>query len=362
MTVPELFEAILPPIVGATVVTLVLAPLLRVWAVHIGLVDRPDHGHKRHQRPVPTVGGIILLPAQVVAIEVAIAVNATVAAELGAIRGWLYGGGAIVMAVGVVDDFRPLGPTLKIVAQLLAGACLLAAGLVVDRLWLPFAGEVMIGAAGIVVTLVWVVVLCNAVNFIDGVDGLASGVSLIAAVTLGVIAGLYANPGQLVVTSALVGFTSAFLVFNRPPARLFLGDSGSMQLGYFFAIVSLLVPFKSFTAAALYLPLIALALPLLDVLASVARRGLSGHPLWRGDRYHLFHLLSRLGWSERRILVLFYALGIVFGGLTIAMYFGDRRVVSLLLGLFMVVVLAATPILLRLLRRRRGRRTPREHG
>jgi UDP-GlcNAc:undecaprenyl-phosphate GlcNAc-1-phosphate transferase len=215
----------------------------------------------------------------------------------------------------------------------------------VELLTVPFR-SVHIGDFSVVITVLWVVVLTNAINLIDGLDGLAGGVSLIGAICLLVIGQLYQAGPELVFVLVLIGFLSLFLYYNRYPARIFLGDSGSMQIGYYFAVFSLILPVKSFTAAALYVPLLALGVPLMEILSSMVRRIITGQNIMQADRRHLFHYLSLVGFTRRQVVVIFYSLAVIYGFFAIAMFYWDRLVVFGSLVFFMVVIFAVFFILL----------------
>jgi UDP-GlcNAc:undecaprenyl-phosphate GlcNAc-1-phosphate transferase len=143
----------------------------------------------------------------------------------------------------------------------------------------------------------------------------------------------------------MIGFLLPFLYFNRHPARIFLGDSGSMQIGYYFAALSLIFPIKSFTFTAFFVPFLALGVPVLETVSSVIRRLLSGKSVMQADRRHLFHYLALAGWSPRTVVYLFYLLSVVFGCFALAMFIWDRRLTLGFLVLFMVVILTLFYIL-----------------
>jgi UDP-GlcNAc:undecaprenyl-phosphate GlcNAc-1-phosphate transferase len=171
-------------------------------------------------------------------------------------------------------------------------------------------------------------------------------VSLIASIVLAVIGNLYGIGSVLALASVQAGFLVVFLYYNRFPARVFLGDSGALQIGYYFAVMSLLVPIRSYTAAALYVPLLTLAVPLLEAGMSFVRRLVAGRSVMQADRRHIFHLLAMAGLSPRRIVLVFYALSTVFGLFALGMFYLNRLWVLGFLVLFMVVIFILFLILL----------------
>jgi UDP-GlcNAc:undecaprenyl-phosphate GlcNAc-1-phosphate transferase len=218
-------------------------------------------------------------------------------------------------------------------------------------------GEVEIGTASLFITVGWVVVVTNAINLIDGLDGLAGGVSLIACATLILIGVLREVGWGLVLLISMAGFLIPFLYYNRYPAKIFLGDSGSLQIGYYFAAFSLLVNFKSLAASALFIPLLALGVPLIETMTSFSRRLATGRNVMTADRRHIFHYLALAGLSRRGVVLVFYSLGIVFGLFALAMlYWSKLLVLGILLGFMIAIMLAFYMMVTRLPARLRSSR------
>ena len=330
-------EVIIGGILLSAVVAVVSLPAVIRLAHRYDLLDHPGL-HKRHKRPVPVLGGLGLFLSVWVPVGLAVLLLPGRFSDLAGSLLYIFLGAVLVFMVGFSDDLRPLTAWTKLVAQVAAGLILYVGGLSIDPITIPFYGSVHIGQLSVVITIAWVVGLTNAINIIDGLDGLASGVSLIGAVTLAVVGALYQVGSVLVFAYVLIGFLAVFLYFNRYPARIFLGDGGSLQIGFYFAVISLLVPVKSFTAAALYLPLLALAVPLMEAVVSIVRRLISGHNVMKADRRHLFHYLALAGLTPSQVVRVFWALSVVFGLFALAMFFWNRLLVFGLLVLFMVVI------------------------
>jgi UDP-GlcNAc:undecaprenyl-phosphate GlcNAc-1-phosphate transferase len=309
-----------------------------------GLLDQPGQ-HKRHKKPTPFLGGVALFAVSWIGILVFALIAPEFRSEFGSSLFYIFVGALIILLVGLSDDLSPLSAWVKLAAQVAAGLVLYLGGLNVELLSTPF-GSIEIGGFSVLITVLWVVMLTNAINLIDGLDGLAAGVSLIAAVTLLIVGRLYEVGTVLIFIVVLIGFLIPFLYFNRYPARIFLGDSGSMQIGYYFAVFSLMFPFKSYTTAALYVPLLALGVPIVEVLSSFFRRLFSGKNIMKADRRHLFHYLALMGFSPRRIVLIFYLLAIGYGLFALAMFFWNRLIVFGFLVFFMVVIFAVFFILL----------------
>jgi UDP-N-acetylmuramyl pentapeptide phosphotransferase/UDP-N-acetylglucosamine-1-phosphate transferase len=218
-------------------------------------------------------------------------------------------GGALAMHIlGLVDDVRPMRARWKFLAQIAIACGVFIAGLRVTTLSLPFVGVVDLGSVvGMLFTVVWFVGITNAFNLIDGLDGLAAGAALFALTTMFVVASLNGLVGAATVTIILAGATAGFLFFNFHPASIFLGDSGSLFVGFMLAGIGLLGSQKSPTVIAVAIPVVSLGLPVLDTTLAVARRFLRGQPIFTADRAHIHHRMLSLGHSPRRVALLLYS-------------------------------------------------------
>ncbi len=322
--------------------------LLVPFIIRVGhkynLLDLPGN-HKRHVRPTPILGGVALFGATWLTVGISYAIFPDLYSELSGTIFYIFLGAMMILLVGLSDDLKPLSAWVKLTAQVAAALLLYQGGLKVELVSIPFR-SIDIGSFSIVLTVLWVVVLTNAINLIDGLDGLAAGVSLIGAVYLMAIGQLYHVGAVLVFILVLIGFLSLFLYYNYYPAKIFLGDCGSQQIGFYFAVFSLMVPLKSFTATALYVPLLALGVPLMEILSSMVRRLARGKNIMQADRRHLFHYLSLMGFSRPQVVIIFYLLAVIYGLFALAMFYGNRLIVFGFLVLFMVVIFAVFFILL----------------
>jgi UDP-GlcNAc:undecaprenyl-phosphate GlcNAc-1-phosphate transferase len=282
--------------------------VVREFARRAGLVDPCDE-RKVHVNPVPRIGGVAIVLAFAVAMTAIIGlfgqhVLATNARGLATV----IGGALAVHLLGLVDDIRPMRARWKLLAQIAIACGVYAAGLRVTTLSLPVAGIVDLGTVvGMVFTVVWFVGITNAFNLIDGLDGLAAGAALFALTTMFVVASYNGLVGAATVTIILAGATVGFLCFNFHPASIFLGDSGSLFLGFMLAGIGLLGSQKSPTVIAVAIPIVSLGLPVLDTTLAVARRFLRGQPIFSADRAHIHHRLLSLGHSPRRVALLLYS-------------------------------------------------------
>lgn len=288
--------------------------VVREFARRAGLVD-PCSERKVHVHPVPRIGGVAIVLAGALAMFATLAIFGTHAIERDA-RGLatVIGGALAVHIVGLIDDVRPMRARWKLLAQIIIACSVFAAGLRVTTLSLPFVGTVELGlVVGMLFTVIWFVGITNAFNLIDGLDGLAAGAALFALTTMFVVASLNGLVGAATVTIILAGATVGFLCFNFHPASIFLGDSGSLFLGFMLAGIGLLGSQKSPTVIAVAIPIVSLGLPVLDTTLAIVRRFLRGQPIFTPDRAHIHHRLLSLGHSPKNVALLLYAACAVLG-------------------------------------------------
>ena len=346
-------------------VALPLTPLVMRWATAMGWLDQPL-GRKAHAAPVAMLGGVALFASVALGLALAAPFSPPVrAAAWGSGSLAVLGGGAAAMvALGLWDDLRDMRPLVKLGWQLIIAAGTWALGFRVGMVELPFG--LMIDSQEVVsllVTVVWITVVTNAFNLMDGMDGLTAGIGIVAALTVFLLANVYGATVPVIGSLALAGASAGFLRFNLPPARIFLGDAGALGIGYAIAVLSLASYQKSPTAVVLIVPLLILGLPLVDIFGAFARRltdhvrehGLHDlhpmrvvHALFTGDRGHIHHLLLRSGWSVPRVLVTLYAIS---GGLAVLGMWTRQASAGVRWGLF-VSLLALGYSAVRMLERR----------
>jgi UDP-GlcNAc:undecaprenyl-phosphate/decaprenyl-phosphate GlcNAc-1-phosphate transferase len=299
-------------------VVLVLTPGVGRFARILGVVDQPGETRRVHTVPVPRLGGIALL------LGIFVPALAFLTLE-GAYRGILLGA-AIATTVGAIDDFRGLPWWGKLAGQVAAGSVAVGFGVTVDRFTFPGFGsqELPEWAAG-AATIVWVVAIMNMVNFLDGMDGLAAGVCAIAGSTFAVIGLSLGAPDAALLSAIVAGACFGFLHHNFYPARIFMGDSGALLLGFLLATVSIQGLVKTAALATLVLPLLVLAIPIIDTSFVFAKRLKYRQPLYEADRTHLHHRFMNIGFSQKRAVVYMYAWCGVLAGAALATRFLPPR-------------------------------------
>jgi UDP-GlcNAc:undecaprenyl-phosphate/decaprenyl-phosphate GlcNAc-1-phosphate transferase len=277
----------------ALLVVILLTPAVGGMARWLGVVDRPGQERRVHVRPVPRLGGLALF--------LGILVPALAFLDIeGEMRGLLLGA-AVATTVGAIDDFRGLAWWQKLSGQIAAAAIPTMFGIWVQRFTFPVLGVHELEAwLGVPLTIAWIVALMNMVNFLDGLDGLAAGVCLIAGVTFSVIALSLDKPDAAIVSAIVAGACLGFLRHNFYPARIFMGDSGALLLGFLLATVAVQGLLKTAALATLVFPLLILAVPIIDTSFVVAKRIKYRRPLYLADRTHLHHRFVNIGFSQRR--------------------------------------------------------------
>jgi UDP-GlcNAc:undecaprenyl-phosphate GlcNAc-1-phosphate transferase len=285
---------------GAFAIVVLLTPAVGGMARMLGVVDRSEGGRRAMPRGVPRLGGLALF----LGIFVPALAFLPLSHEM---RGILLGA-AVATTVGAVDDFRGLRWWEKLGGQIGAAAIPCYFGVWVHNFTFPLLGrEVLPTAVGVALTIAGIVAVMNMVNFLDGLDGLAAGVCAIAAASFCLIDLALQRPAAAILTATVFGACLGFLRHNFYPARIFMGDSGALLLGFTLAAVSVQGLLKTAALATLVLPLLVLAVPLLDTSFVVAKRLKHGRPVYVADRHHLHHRFEAIGFSDRRAVVYLYA-------------------------------------------------------
>jgi len=310
---------------AALVVSVLATPLVRKFAVRWRLGDKPN-GRKIHPDAIPHLGGVALLLG--VLAGIAIATDAHSTFLLKALPATL-----LVVLLGLVDDTRNLAPRPKLVVQVIAAAALVAVGF---RLFTGVGVFDSTSIAAVLLSLLFIVGMLSSVNLIDGHDGLAAGVALIASSAFAVIGVIDGAAGVTAASLAIAGACLGFLLFNFPPARIFMGDTGAMLLGMTLAQVACLITMRSPSLETFAAVLLVLGVPILDTLLAVARRLATRAPLFAADHLHIHHVLRDAGLSPRKTLLVLYGLQACLAGLGIAAATG--RVLPVIVGLGLVVV------------------------
>ena len=307
-------------------------PAVRVLAFIIGAIDVPLDRRRMHKRPIPRIGGLAIF----ISFVVTTIVFCGTSAELWSI--WI--GGAILVVIGILDDVFRLPALVKLAVQIGAAFVPVAYGVTIDNI--SFGGHyIVFGSWGIPITVLWIVGLTNAINLIDGLDGLACGVSAICSSSLFFVILLTGDVASALIVAILAAACFGFLPFNKNPARIFMGDTGALFLGYTLAIISISGVFKLHTLIAFLVPMAIFALPILDTGFAFFRRLRHGKSPFEADRGHLHHRLVDMGFTQKNAVRILYAITALLGLVAVVFTYAiskEARIIKALLVLLAAIV------------------------
>lgn len=325
-------------------VATVLTPLVLRVALARGLYDVPNE-RKVHSRPIPRLGGIAIVTGFFAPVTGLLLVDAGLTSFLTSSHTQLVGlyvGGLLVAILGLYDDLLGADAKKKFVVQIGVAILMWVLDYRIELISNPFGGQFELGYLSLPVTVFWFVGVMNAVNLIDGLDGLAGGIGLISVSTLMVLALMGGNVLAGLMCACLAGALVGFLFFNFNPAKIFMGDTGSLFLGFVLAAFSISTSAKGSTAIALTVPILALALPIVDTMLAIGRRMKANRPIFSADQEHIHHRLLKAGFSHRGAVLVLYAVAGMLAGFALLSRVTSQPVAGLVLlaaGLFLFVLL-----------------------
>lgn len=320
--------------VTAFIFALLLTPVVKKFAVWVGAVDAPNH-RKVHTRIMPRLGGLAIFAAFVAAFFIISPAFDQYNVKM--VVGLLIGA-TIIVFIGALDDKYDLSPKVKLLGQVIAASVVVACGVQIDLVNAPFGdSSIDMGWLSIPLTIFWIVGVTNAINLIDGLDGLAAGVSGIATATILVMALIMGNVTVVLISVLLLGSIIGFLFFNFHPAKIFMGDSGALFLGFTLATLSIL-GFKQVTFVSFVIPLLILGVPLSDTFFAIVRRIMNRTPISVADKSHLHHCLLQLGFSHRKTVLIIYGISILLGSAAVLLSQTELWVAVIILAVILVVI------------------------
>jgi UDP-GlcNAc:undecaprenyl-phosphate/decaprenyl-phosphate GlcNAc-1-phosphate transferase len=296
----------------AFLLAVLLTPVVSQAAWLAGVVDASRDERRLHDRPTPLLGGLAILGA--------IAIPSV---ALGHNHGFwgIIAGATLMSALGALDDIRPLHPGAKMLGIVLIAAIPASLGVTIDHVTLPLLGAFDLGFWQYPLTVLWIVAIANIVNFIDGLDGLAAGFCAIASLTFAILSASLGHVDAAAISAIVAGAAFGFLIFNFNPATIFMGDSGSLMLGYLLAALSIQGVLKTAAAVSLVFPLVILALPILDTSFVILKRLKYRQPIYQADRWHFHHRFANIGFSQRRTAIYLYGWCCSLSALALAVRF-----------------------------------------
>lgn len=322
--------------------SVLLTPLVKKIAVHVGAVDRPDNKRKVHHKIMPSMGGLAMFFAFLIGYMLFAPKTTQMLSVLI--------GSFVIVITGIIDDIKPLPVLPKLIGQIIAASIVAFYGNIVFDDMQIFGIQFQFGAFAAPLAMLFIVAIINAINFADGLDGLAAGTSTIYFIAIAIIGYIMNKLGGLDVILCLImiGSCLGFLTYNFAPASVFMGDTGSMFLGFIISIIALL-GFKTATITSLIIPLLLLFVPIIDTILAIGRRTIKGESIGAADRQHLHHQLLKRTESTAKTVLLMYGINILFACVSVFYTLGDKKfsmiLYLILLILFLVLVLK-TDILL----------------
>ena len=331
---------VLKIVILVMIVTSLFFPIVRWIAKHVGALDYPNE-RKVHKQPMPLLGGLMMFFGFLFGYMFFAPQNTQMLSILIA--------GFIVILTGMIDDIKPLKAREKLIGQVIAALIVTFYGNILLNDITFFGFYFDFGVFAYPLTIIFIIALMNCINFIDGLDGLACGISTIFFATIGIIAFIMHNIGSLeiTITFIMLGACLGFLIFNFNPAKIFMGETGSMFLGFMIAVVCLM-GFKAVTLTSLVVPMLILAIPILDTLFAIIRRLIHKKPIYVADKQHLHHQLLNKKFSQRTTVLIIYAVSILFSLASIFYILKDRKagiIIYIFLMLLITWVVLTTNIL-----------------
>lgn len=312
-------------------ISTLLVPIAKKIAFHVKAIDLPNE-RKVHSKPTPRLGGLAIFFAF-------LAGYALFAQNMKEMLG-IFMGGMVLFLVGFIDDINPLSAKYKLLGQIAAASVTVYYGKVILQEVSAFGIYMNFGDFSPIVTVLFIVGIINAINLIDGLDGLSSGISSIYFITILVIGLLTGkiNGLEVMISSIMLGAVLGFLVHNFHPAKIFAGDSGAMFMGYMIAIVALL-GFKNVTLTSLIVPVLILAIPVIDTLFAIIRRFLAGKSIGEADKEHIHHQLLNMRFSTRTTVLIIYGINILFSLVSIFYVIGNTKQAIILYTILMIILI-----------------------
>ncbi len=296
-------------LVSAMLISFILTPVVKSLAQKMGAIDVPKDGRRMHDHPIPRMGGLAIFLGFLLSALVFVPMS-------GPMRGMLLGG-VIIVILGILDDIYALPALPKLIVQIVAATVAVESGNVIQVLSNPnvFSADPYwsLGALSVPVSVIWIVAITNAVNLIDGLDGLAVGVATISSLTMLVIAMLVSDSLVALTMAALAGGCIGFMPYNLNPAKIFMGDTGSTFLGFILATVSIQGLFKFYTIISFAVPFLMLGLPLFDTCFAILRRISKGQNPMSPDRSHVHHRLIDMGFNQKQAVAILYIISAILG-------------------------------------------------
>ncbi len=331
-------EYILPLILSGAI-SFIATPFVRKLAFKVGAVDIPKDDRRVHKEPMPLIGGLAIFLSVIISMLIFLPLNREIFS--------IILGSTIVVMGGIIDDLRDLRPRYKFIFQIVGGLIvIIGGGVKIAYITNPFSASTSLLSLrwlSLPISLFWIVGITNTLNWIDGLDGLSAGVAMISSVTLMIVAARFGYTNVIILSAVIAGACLGFLPFNFNPAKIFMGDTGSLFLGFMLAAITIEGVMKSVATIAIIAPILILSVPIFDTTFAIFRRMINGQPIAAADKGHLHHRLLNRGLSQKKAVLLLYGLSASYGAIAIIISKANSRnaVFSALILLILTVVIAA---------------------
>jgi UDP-GlcNAc:undecaprenyl-phosphate GlcNAc-1-phosphate transferase len=316
----------------AFVLSFFFTPVARQLAFKLGILDIPKDDRKVHKEPIPYLGGAAIYASAIFTM--------LIFSELDKTSVSIMIGGTVVFLIGLIDDIKDISPKLKLAGQIIAAMIAVYGGAKINYITNPIPGYNVIYLEHFAtpISILWIVGITNTINLVDGLDGLASGVAAISASTMMFMASISGFDYILLECAVIAGSSLGFLPYNFNPAKIFMGDTGSLFLGYMLAVISILGFLKTVTLAAIIIMVLVLGIPLFDTFFAIVRRIRNKKPIMEADRGHVHHRLLAKGFTQRQTVLILYIVSILFGAA--AIFFSDSEPLegSLVIGAVSIII------------------------
>jgi UDP-GlcNAc:undecaprenyl-phosphate GlcNAc-1-phosphate transferase len=316
----------------AFVLSFFFTPVARQLAFKLGILDIPKDDRKVHKEPIPYLGGAAIYASAIFTM--------LIFSELDKTSVSIMIGGTVVFLIGLIDDINDISPKLKLAGQIIAAMIAVYGGAKINYITNPIPGYNVIYLEHFAtpISILWIVGITNTINLVDGLDGLASGVAAISASTMMFMASISGFDYILLECAVIAGSSLGFLPYNFNPAKIFMGDTGSLFLGYMLAVISILGFLKTVTLAAIIIMVLVLGIPLFDTFFAIVRRIRNKKPIMEADRGHVHHRLLAKGFTQRQTVLILYIVSILFGAA--AIFFSDSEPLegSLVIGAVSIII------------------------
>ncbi|NLJ97703.1 MAG: undecaprenyl/decaprenyl-phosphate alpha-N-acetylglucosaminyl 1-phosphate transferase [Tissierellia bacterium] len=328
------------PFITSAAMSLFMTPIVKKIAIKYGAVDIPKDDRRIHKKPMPLMGGLAIYISVVVASLIFTPIDESLLATII--------GGTIILISGIIDDIKGLSPKEKLLFQVGAAIVLILGDVRITGITNPFSktGQIIpLNSFSIPITIFWIVGITNTLNLIDGLDGLAAGVTMIASLSFLVVANRFSHISIMIMSAIVAGACLGFLPYNFNPARIFMGDTGALFLGFVLSSLSIEGVMKSVATIAVVVPILILGVPIFDTTFAIFRRLLSGRSIAEADNGHLHHKLLKKGFSQKKTVIILYLISSIFGLFAILIAKANSKgAVVLSMIIFIIALLLANKV------------------